>query len=296
MSGEVEPQRPKLTRDEAAKYANLMLAAYSRRDASFSEANPEGVISLKSRRELGEKRAALFQEMGLQLLRESQTVSVQSEGDKTATVVVESNATPPARPLVLVEEDGGWGVDLVETYAKWNNLQGVAKAEAIYKLTGAVLDELPRNAEFIRRQCQTNLKQIALGMAQYIQDYDEKFPIAKGWTDNLQPYIKSEAIFNCPALPKGQKYGYAYNSKLATKWLGNLADISKVVSIYETSELGRGAFGMGGNPAFRHEGGANYAFADGHIKWFSKTQTPSFNIGKLMRNAPQGPIIAAPPA
>lgn len=63
-----------------------------------------------------------------------------------------------------------------------------------------------------RASCQSNLKQIALGFKQYIQDYDEKYPIVTnngtstsagngpgGWGVALQPYLKSTQIYQCPS-------------------------------------------------------------------------------------------------
>jgi len=70
-----------------------------------------------------------------------------------------------------------------------------------------------------RASCQSNLKQIALGVFQYTQDYDEKYPKVivnggagsppdgstssptnpYGWADALQPYLKSTQIFQCPS-------------------------------------------------------------------------------------------------
>ncbi|PQV63477.1 hypothetical protein B1R32_11138 [Abditibacterium utsteinense] len=64
-----------------------------------------------------------------------------------------------------------------------------------------------------RSSCQSNLKQIGLGILQYTQDYDEKMPVkgydCKGggpgqctiWYDIVQPYIKSTQLFRCPSNP-----------------------------------------------------------------------------------------------
>ncbi len=55
-----------------------------------------------------------------------------------------------------------------------------------------------------RSSCQSNLKQIGLGFAQYIQDYDGYLPgssVGSGasWPSMIFPYIKSEQIFVCPS-------------------------------------------------------------------------------------------------
>ena len=61
-----------------------------------------------------------------------------------------------------------------------------------------------------RSSCQSNLKQIGLGMLQYAQDYDEKVlspsnyvsslnPLNDAWFNMVQPYIKSTQLFNCPS-------------------------------------------------------------------------------------------------
>jgi len=58
-----------------------------------------------------------------------------------------------------------------------------------------------------RTSCMSNLKQINLGLLQYTQDYDEKYPLyvfgpngdLTGWAETLQPYLKSKQIFQCPS-------------------------------------------------------------------------------------------------
>jgi prepilin-type processing-associated H-X9-DG protein len=73
-----------------------------------------------------------------------------------------------------------------------------------------------------RAACQSNLKQIGLGITQYVQDYDEHLPLessleeTSGQTTNnyadpgaqpnyiaeIQPYVKSWKLFHCPSAPK----------------------------------------------------------------------------------------------
>ncbi len=54
-----------------------------------------------------------------------------------------------------------------------------------------------------RASCQSNLKQIGLGITQYAQDYDERLPardtILGNWRQVIQPYIKSTQLFACPS-------------------------------------------------------------------------------------------------
>jgi prepilin-type N-terminal cleavage/methylation domain-containing protein/prepilin-type processing-associated H-X9-DG protein len=55
-----------------------------------------------------------------------------------------------------------------------------------------------------RASCQSNLKQIGLGFAQYVQDYDEIMPATdRGtnlkWMDTVQTYVKNYQIFRCPS-------------------------------------------------------------------------------------------------
>ncbi|BCM92607.1 hypothetical protein IAD21_04489 [Abditibacteriota bacterium] len=61
-----------------------------------------------------------------------------------------------------------------------------------------------------RSSCQSNLKQIGLGIMQYAQDYDERMisgrmspgnadNVGGNWEWMLQPYVKSYQVFACPS-------------------------------------------------------------------------------------------------
>lgn len=46
--------------------------------------------------------------------------------------------------------------------------------------------------------CISNLRQIGLGFIQYLQDYDERMPIARHWGSEVYPYIKNPSVYQCP--------------------------------------------------------------------------------------------------
>lgn len=63
-----------------------------------------------------------------------------------------------------------------------------------------------------RASCMSNLKQIGMGMMQYCQDYDEKYPTqsdigpfpyvttnTQNWIKSVYPYVKSWQLFKCPS-------------------------------------------------------------------------------------------------
>lgn len=56
-----------------------------------------------------------------------------------------------------------------------------------------------------RSSCQSNVKQILLGVMQYTQDYDERLPQPVSvspyilWTDRITPYTKADQIYRCPS-------------------------------------------------------------------------------------------------
>jgi prepilin-type N-terminal cleavage/methylation domain-containing protein/prepilin-type processing-associated H-X9-DG protein len=84
---------------------------------------------------------------------------------------------------------------------------------AIIALLAAILFPVfGRARENARRSaCQSNLKQIGLGVAMYVQDYDERFPFQisqsvaayatskNSWIPKLTPYIKGRMVFACPS-------------------------------------------------------------------------------------------------
>lgn len=147
-----------------------------------------------------------------------------------------------------------------------------------------------------RSSCQSNLKQIGLGMMQYCRDYDENFPRpALGdprlvWQQVLQPYVKSVAIFVCPSnlsaedSPVSRAWGaqpmiprsYGLNPRVS--YDGHKVSISgiqsaaaKIMAAESRSDLPD--FGSAWWKAEQWQQGfashlstANYLFCDGHVK------------------------------
>src|ERR1700739_5005035 len=75
---------------------------------------------------------------------------------------------------------------------------------AIIALLAAILFPVfARARENARRaSCQSNLKQMGLGLIQYVKDYDDYYPIYNQGTGNvygeIDPYVKSAQTYTCP--------------------------------------------------------------------------------------------------
>jgi prepilin-type N-terminal cleavage/methylation domain-containing protein/prepilin-type processing-associated H-X9-DG protein len=91
---------------------------------------------------------------------------------------------------------------------------------AIIAILAAILFPVFAKAREKARQssCLSNVKQLALGMMQYCQDYDERFPMCRydngrdnvpspingtnvtfTWCENIYPYVKNAQVFVCPS-------------------------------------------------------------------------------------------------
>lgn len=97
---------------------------------------------------------------------------------------------------------------------------------AIIAILAAILFPVfARARENARRSaCQSNLKQIGIGLLQYAQDYDgvlvprRRYKDAGSntwdfrWTDLIQPYVKSDQLFNCPSESFNTFTPYTYSA------------------------------------------------------------------------------------
>lgn len=143
--------------------------------------------------------------------------------------------------------------------------------------------------------CISQLKQIVLSCKQYTQDYEGKFlPVTLtqreyGWADSVHTYVNSTQVLQCPAEESSQQKpvnpratgytDYWFNARLS-----GIVD-RRVISPANIIIMGDGNDGMdvtdacyalrslplrwigdSASPLYRHKGGANFAFVDGHVK------------------------------
>jgi prepilin-type processing-associated H-X9-DG protein len=108
--------------------------------------------------------------------------------------------------------------------------------------------------------CQSNLKQVALALLMYAQDYDGRFPARDIDREGrmLDSYCRNREIFYCPSA--SGRPGYQFNRTLQGWSRSLIPATAETMAIFESDD--------GETVAYRHSGGANFAFADGHVKWF----------------------------
>ena len=113
--------------------------------------------------------------------------------------------------------------------------------------------------------CLSNVKQSALGLLQYTADADDRFPPRDLWMDATLPYVKSEANWHCPSVPKGA-YGYAFNAALSRAKPPK--DPAKTPLVYDSvSPIRNASDPVTSLPLPGRHGGKNtIAYADGAAK------------------------------
>jgi hypothetical protein len=140
-----------------------------------------------------------------------------------------------------------------------------------------------------RDSCQSNLKQIALAMELYSQDYGGYLPPPERWIDVLVPKYLSHHVLTCPASTRTHGPDYAMNSALKGMKLKDIKNSSEVVMAFESQS----GTNMHGGPELllrrpRHRGGDNIAFAYDHVEWVKRS-----DAGKLKWKVGKKPLSAA---
>ena len=155
----------------------------------------------------------------------------------------------------LTQVGGNWLIVPDASKVQDNRAPDMVNALA-YVLTDAKTFTRARDAAR-SSYCLSNVKQMSTGAMMLSQDNDETFKLkADSYKKSLMPYIKSEAVFKCPADPSGG-VSYSFNSALAGLNYAKIKSPAETVMIYE---------GKNGKLEFRHDGRAAVGFADGHAK------------------------------
>ena len=177
-----------------------------------------------------------------------------------------------------------------------------------------------------RSSCGSNGRQIGLAIAQYLQDYDERYMKADhdstpvyAWFQPLQAYVKNEQLFQCPSMaPAGThpspRTDYVINGFFSHGAAqASFKDIAQQIMVAERADnlavFDYHPWAEEDATSFdesvfdhiaktRHFDGSNYVFADGHVKWlkFEATLSPKandphsgFNIGMHNINGIESP-------
>lgn len=180
-----------------------------------------------------------------------------------------------------------------------------------------------------RSACQSNLKQIGLGVLQYIQDYQQVLPPCKStdparssYRSLIQPYLKTPDVFACPSNPsKGEltedSANHTPRSYNANGQTG--ANLGGTPPMRREADGGPSRITALGQPAQTilvgeakspkswldsntgpefvanasgHFAVPNWLFADGHVKAvkYRATGTP-VNMWTIQEDGPAGPIF-----
>lgn len=162
--------------------------------------------------------------------------------------------------------------------------------------------------------CQSNLKQLGLGVLMYVQDYDGMLmhayeyppppPAGRTWREYIMPYIKNQQVFVCPSGGstsvnfQGTQTRYpdwTYNMgrcafggwlDLAAPTPGKMLDAcpapaaqAMIMDHDGTRQCCFCEYFVG----FVHNDGFNVCYLDGHVKWNSRSVVRAVGTDPLFR-------------
>jgi prepilin-type processing-associated H-X9-DG protein len=128
----------------------------------------------------------------------------------------------------------------------------------------------PKLETIHRHDCQKNLHQDTLEIGMYAVDHDNFLPPAGTWPEAIFPYTKNTDELCCPddpdfslKAPPGNASSFSMN-----RYLGGapLSSAGSLPLLFDGDALR----GDKTTAAFRHAGGLNVSYADGHAQWLSR--------------------------
>lgn len=106
--------------------------------------------------------------------------------------------------------------------------------------------------------CLSHLKVTGMAAVMYAQDHDHRLPPVHHWHERIAPWGYQGELQGCPEAPSAPYGGYAMRPMLTSEDLRDIAEPAEEVLFFD---------GRDAEVEERHEGGANYCFADGHAQW-----------------------------
>jgi prepilin-type processing-associated H-X9-DG protein len=126
--------------------------------------------------------------------------------------------------------------------------------------------------------CIYHQKQIAIAVAQYLQDHSDFLPPASLWSDKVRPYLLNDSLFVCPSA-KQLECGYAFYRPLSSRKVSTLPDPYVVPMLFDSSKGEFNYADEGQSLDFRHSGSI-ITFVDGHVQFFGGT------VGRIILRKP----------
>ena len=128
-------------------------------------------------------------------------------------------------------------------------------------------------AKALQNTCQSNVKQIATGLLMYAADDGNRLPPAERWPEC--DHWRSDALHICPTDVRPEKQtedghpaSYTMNAQAGGLRVPGVAEPEGLVLVFEGTKMAGGPEAV----EFRHNGGLNLAYADGHGKWVGPTE------------------------
>jgi len=158
-----------------------------------------------------------------------------------------------------------------------------------------------------RTACISNLRQLATACDMYMEDADEFMPLWSlvggtidtgnpgghpyTWDEQVYAYCRNKNILYCPDNPFGRELrSYALPRYVSGVQVSQFASVTDTVMLFEKGQYGFGVWDdatgenvyqshtakghAGYSEVPFHASGKNFAFMDGHVKWYTKGAGP----------------------